>query len=471
LTRATEIVALPLLAERQGADRRRLPPCHDTTGITRPPRRTRHLVGQRRATRAPISPRSRRRVRQHNVGVLLGQRRDVDWPCGSSSVTTRDASDQFLPSRVFVRAPVPRRFPSGSNACARPSEISSASRQHESLRWPPRGPFRISPLQALSSRCDAWDWRTSDTPVAARPEPLALARLVLSSRSPRSHPPRPRERSGAGKTIRGAFHRSRTFAPQRPLGRPAPDFTSRAVWPPRCPLPTPLHTRGPCEGIPRELGRRPRVPLPAGSRFSRPRSPLADFCNRMRRTGTPFRAADPRTRAGLAPCCSPASAMPVASARPVRRHTGGLRAMIRSRRLSLRRDLRYCPSRADRGRGASRAEAPEQRRFARSFEYVARALLLTPRAPGSPARFGPAGWRPARLFVLAEIPLGCRPAKSDTVERIRVPSDATEPLRERRIAPSCAPGPRPPHAAFVEGIARELARLLYRFDDAQLLTR
>jgi hypothetical protein len=44
-------------------------------------------------------------------GVPLGQRRAADLPCGSSCVTTRDASDRLLPSHVFVRAPAPRRFP------------------------------------------------------------------------------------------------------------------------------------------------------------------------------------------------------------------------------------------------------------------------------------------------------------------------------------------------------------------------
>lgn len=73
-------------------------------------------------------------------GEPQGQRRAVDSPCGSSSVATRDASDQFLPSHVFVRAPVPRRFPNGRALARPPSGISSASRQHDSLRWVPRGP-------------------------------------------------------------------------------------------------------------------------------------------------------------------------------------------------------------------------------------------------------------------------------------------------------------------------------------------
>jgi hypothetical protein len=44
-------------------------------------------------------------------GVPLGQRRVADSPCGSSCVTSRDASDRLLPSHVYVRVPAPRRFP------------------------------------------------------------------------------------------------------------------------------------------------------------------------------------------------------------------------------------------------------------------------------------------------------------------------------------------------------------------------
>jgi len=54
--------------------------------------------------------------------------------------------------------------------------------------------------------------------------------------------------------------------------------------------------------------------------------------------------------------------------------------------------------------------------------------------------------------VPAETSLGRLPAKGDAVEEIGVPSAALEPLRERRIAPPCAPGPRPRHAASAEAL-------------------
>ena len=127
-------------------------------------------------------------------GEPLGQRRAVDSPCGSSSVATRDASDQFLPSHVYVRAPAPRRLPSGRTPTRPPSEISSASRQHESLRWVSRGPssgfHRVGRCLPVAMR----ENRTSDTPVASCPEPVELALLTLSCRPPRPSPARPRER-------------------------------------------------------------------------------------------------------------------------------------------------------------------------------------------------------------------------------------------------------------------------------------
>jgi len=52
----------------------------------------------------------------------------------------------------------------------------------------------------------------------------------------------------------------------------------------------------------------------------------------------------------------------------------------------------------------------------------------------------------------AETHLGCSLAKGNTVGRIEVPSTGTESLRDRRMTPPCAPGPRPRHAASVEAL-------------------
>jgi len=71
-------------------------------------------------------------------------------------------------------------------------------------------------------------------------------------------------------------------------------------------------------------------------------------------------------------------------------------------------------------------------------------------------------WIATRLFEPAKTPLGCRPAKDDTVDKIEVLSAAPEPLRERRMTPPCAPGLRPSYAALW-GIARDVVRLCFRF--------
>jgi hypothetical protein len=69
--------------------------------------------------RAPFSPRSHRPCASARVAEsYLGQRRAADLPCGSSCITTRDASDRLLPSHVFVRVPAPRGFPTRRSACA-----------------------------------------------------------------------------------------------------------------------------------------------------------------------------------------------------------------------------------------------------------------------------------------------------------------------------------------------------------------
>jgi len=72
-------------------------------------------------------------------------------------------------------------------------------------------------------------------------------------------------------------------------------------------------------------------------------------------------------------------------------------------------------------------------------------------------------WRAPPLVDPTEVHLGCRPAKGGTVGKTGVPSAALELLRERRMAPPCAPESKLRHAASFEGIARELSRLCCRF--------
>jgi len=77
-----------------------------------------------------------------------------------------------------------------------------------------------------------------------------------------------------------------------------------------------------------------------------------------------------------------------------------------------------------RGRGSSRAETLERRRFRALLTSIARALLVELRAPGSPGRFAEGSGRP----------FGSSPQP-------RLSSDATP----RRAAPSKEPRCFPPH--------------------------
>jgi len=61
-------------------------------------------------------------------------------------------------------------------------------------------------------------------------------------------------------------------------------------------------------------------------------------------------------------------------------------------------------------------------------------------------------WVASRVFASVEVHLECCLAKGCTVGRTEVPSTAAESIRERRVAPSCAPEPRPHHAASAEAL-------------------
>jgi hypothetical protein len=94
----------------------------------------------------------------------------------SPIVETRDASDRFLPSHVFVRAPAPRRFsmyPALARWRACTIEESPASRQCVSLRRTVTlGSHRDGRCLPVAMRAG----RASDTPVASPLESWSLAR-------------------------------------------------------------------------------------------------------------------------------------------------------------------------------------------------------------------------------------------------------------------------------------------------------
>jgi len=268
------------------------------------------------------------------------------------------------------------------------------------------------------------------------------------SRQGRSPPARVNETDWI--TTRGDFRRAKTFAPQRPFGRPAPASPSAAAWPPHRWLPTPLRPRPP-------LSRQPEVWIPVHApRCRRGSAPLdlgvvRRLLQPLRRTDTPDELPTLARERSFRPTARRHQPMPVASAATVRHRTRGLRAASCARRLShVALHLR--------GGSSSRAEALEQRRTRALDEYRACPPRGAPgtRVTGSARR---RVWSARRFVAPAEAPLGCHPAKDDTVEGTEVPSAAPEPLRDRGIAPPCAPGPSPRHAASWGGIARGRTRL------------
>jgi hypothetical protein len=264
-----------------------------------------------RATRAPFSPRIEPPRASAPGTESFDQCHAVGSPCGSPSVVTRDALGRLLPShflRTSTRASSVQGSVRRSSRLPEPEE-SPGSRQSDPLRWERTlSPLaRLRPFWALSSHRGPYAVRTSDAPVASS----------LNSGGARAHTRLPRGRLdrllvsavnvAPMETVRGVFHRSRTFAPRRPFERPAPDFASRAALPPHEPVldafSPACHPRG-CTGGP---GSRSRAPLPTvGRACLRASATLDDFCNLFRRAGTPFELPDPRTRVGIfGSHCSP----------------------------------------------------------------------------------------------------------------------------------------------------------------------
>jgi hypothetical protein len=130
------------------------------------------------------------RVSARWCGVLLGQRRVADLPCGSSCATTRDASDRLLPSHVLRTGTRASLALDASCACAPArSKTSPVSRQCDSLRWAARSPWirhggLVVPVVTRANR-------PSGAPVASPSRVIPLARgATRRSRRDRRHPAR-----------------------------------------------------------------------------------------------------------------------------------------------------------------------------------------------------------------------------------------------------------------------------------------
>jgi len=167
------------------------------------------------------------------------------------------------------------------------------------------------------------------------------------------------------------------------------------------------------------------------ARFSGPVTSLADFCNRIRRVGTPDERPILARERGFRSAAH-RQVMPAALACPMRLHASdGPRATTRA------------------GHGSER---PSEGKRAAFCERFARPSSWNSRHPGRRyvCRAGSGASR--KRGAPTEIRVRCRFAKSDAAQRIKAPSAETELLRERRSAPPGAPEPRLRHAASAEAL-------------------
>jgi len=376
-----------------------------------------------------------------SCGELLGQRRVADLPCGSSCSATRDASDRLLPSHVFVRAPTPRWFPMRRILAYARCGQSPGSQQCDSLWRAIRA--LLMPIVTgvvFPSRCVVAEPLTSLSPLPRCP---SRSRAVSHRESRRGRLPRAScERSTrnndprclpSGKDLCPAttFRASGSGLPQRHgFAAAMPVFV--AFSPSRI-------FSDPCG-----LGSRARAPLPLGIALLRAFGVACRLLQPETTRGHTRRASNPHTRAGLLLRCSPAPTDAGCVGLPVRCRIGGLRATTCSRRLDARR-VPLAWTGQVMGRSARE----------KATRVLERYRACPPRgAPGTRVTGSTGGeaWSSSPLVAPAEIHFGCRPAKGDTVGRIEVPYSAPEPLRDRRIAPPCAPGPRLHHAASAEAL-------------------
>lgn len=229
---------------------------------------------------APFSSRSRRPVRQRGmrraprpasrppIALRLWSGRDARC-VGPTSAVSRSSYEH--PRLVGSQM---RRLPRGARAAGE----SPVSRQSDSLRWAAVPPDGEQP-EGLVISLRVVRGRTSDVPVAPSVQSPPLARSALPRRPPRPSFGPPRERCGL-RGDRGRLPSDEGYCPAA---------LSRA---PGSSLPRSARLGRPCASVRSALINRRNLfrgpggpapvhasPLPAGSRFSEPRAPPADFCN------------------------------------------------------------------------------------------------------------------------------------------------------------------------------------------------
>jgi hypothetical protein len=220
------------------------------------------LVERAAWTRAPFSPRSRRLVCQH-VGAESSSASAVSpiRLAAPRCVTTRDASDRLLPSHVLRTSTRASPALDASRACAPArSRRSPASRQCDSLRWAARLSWCHRGGRCLPVAMRAV--RTSGIPVASSTGGLSLARPAHPWKPPRLPSTRSRERCGRTSNPR-CLPSSETPCPATPSRAPGSGLSRVRGLATATPV---LDAFAPPRVLanPRELGPRPRAPLPTG---------------------------------------------------------------------------------------------------------------------------------------------------------------------------------------------------------------
>jgi len=296
-------------------------------------------------------------------------------------------------------------------------------------------------------------------PLSPLPRVSSRSRGVRTRRSRRDRRQPSRVNEGAALTIRDTFRLTSSFAPRRPLERPAPDspvprlghrgFPVVDTFSPACGSLRIPPTARPPSTCPAANGSHASLGLGIARRLLQP-----VFATR----GHTLRAFVPRTRVGLSPRCSPA---------PTDAGCVGLRGAL-PHRGPASHDLHASALTAafhSRGRGRSWAEALERRRAARS--------LTMSRVPSS-WRFGHPGHRFDWLRGLESLEAR-RPGQDPT----RMPPREGRHRRKDRGA-FCRAGTltraedgssvrawtAAPSRRLRGGIARGLARLFHRFSGA-----
>jgi len=340
-----------------------------------------YVVRKRCMTRAPFSPWSRRRVRQHvernppwpaprcRLALRLAVPRDARCVGPTSAILTSTYEYPCLVGSRCVRT-LSRLAQSGKYLPVS-TTVQFASAGRTSF---PRNCHRGGRCLPVAMRAD----RASDIPVASPAFPMTLARSWAPPGPPRPPSTRPRERTSRWTTW-DAFRLTKTFAPQRPLERPARAFPGSAAWPPRCWLSTPLHSPEPPCG-----DRESWVPVHAlrsqrKTRFFEPRRRSPTSATEYDARAHPTSHRSSHASEAFAPLHAGTNRCQLRWPPPMRCRTVGLRAATHTRRLShvafrLRGEV---------GHGSEHSSEGEPR----ALDDVARALLVVYRAPGSPVRF------------------------------------------------------------------------------------